>query len=182
MENIIKQIRKIKGVVTVEKAGKNMFVGIFEPKSESPMPVIVKTEDQWNFVKANGGVPVWGRTIYMQAVSFPIYISLKSLIREWTTFSKPKYLSPDELVDGKIYVQQHTDGDSYPFRFKSAKNTRLYYYTSCKKDGDADSYSEDDWLVSGVGSIYVIIRHATPAEAQSLIRAEIANNFFFELK
>jgi len=39
MKNVIKQIRKIKGVITVEPAGENMAVVVFETEPEQPKSI-----------------------------------------------------------------------------------------------------------------------------------------------
>lgn len=166
MENIIKQIRKIKGVVTVEPFGKNGAVVLFEPK---PKKTAVKCENskQIDFVLTTGGaVPDDG--YFGEIVTFPKYISDHNLQGEWSAFSKPKSLSPDELVDGKIYVDE--DG-SFTTIFRHKSNGGVY--SRCEPTGN--------W-VNSISIYYEFIRSATPSEAQSLIRAEIANGFFFELK
>lgn len=119
MKNAIEQIRKIKGVVTVEKAGEGMAVVVFEPK--------------------------------------------------------PKSLTPEELVDGRIYVDQYSKDWCNIFRYAGEfrANQVSMYSLFCTHN---DRSSLNGYLISD------FIRPATPSEAQSLIRAEIANNFFFELR
>jgi len=87
---------------------------------------------------------------------------------------KPKSLSPDELVDGKIYVDQYSKDWCNIFRFHD-QQSRVY-----------SILNTNNGLYSGHSSCYLsysdMIRPATQSEAQTLIRAEIANDFFFELK
>jgi len=123
MKNVIEQIRKIKGVVTVEPFGTNGAVVLFE------------IEEQ-----------------------------------------KPKSLTPKELVDGKIYVDED---ERYPniFRFKVPKYCTIKYasYSRLFLSGEGFELEQSSILPKG-------IHEASKTEAQILIRAEVANDFFFELK
>ena len=292
MKNIIKQIEKIKGVVTVEKAGENMAVVVFEPNKDSsftritqdeflngflcieaipvkPKPelinVICDTETQWEFVKTKGANPVTAGLIYQSAISmsefirkydcgiewvlfennavrlkessrgcqyvecttekefeyikkrtgysdpapfdswvkFPCveihgancfssdmfpershriidfckYVSNYNLQGEWDAFNKPKSLSPDELVDGKIYVDED---NGRVVRFNKIKNGCAISLYS-QKCIEGTYYNS----LNGYGKNYHyrgLFRHATPSEAQSLIRAEIEHGYFHELR
>lgn len=234
MKNIIKQIRKIKGVTTVEKAGENMFVGIFEPKPKDskfnmsmifgdiePMSeettqsllnvfkpkesrhgyqyVKCTTEKEYEFVKNINGIISNNRfdsklpytcictdgtetpEVFQErdhrVIDFSTYLFLFGLKNKWNAFSTPKSLSPDELVDGKIYVMESTS--VHIFRYKNAKmnddNFVAHYSYKCEnvtfESGQICVHQNDR-----------ILRPATPSEAQQLIRAEIEHGYFHELK
>lgn len=206
MKNIIKQIEKIKGVVTVEKAGENMAVVVFEanPKSQEWAGreyVECKTKEQFEFIKKQnelnhrsqfedwGKYPcvcVNGTEIFSsealperahRVIDFDKYVLFFGLRDKWKEASKPKSLSPDELIDGKIYVME---GQSvHVFRYKNQKvdDSSFVSHYSYKCDNVK--------FMTGQICVYQsdrILRPATPSEAQSLIRTEIANNYFHELK
>lgn len=166
MENIIKQIKKIKGVVTVEKAGENMAVVVFGAKEDT-----IEFDGRYFFPFGKSSAEI----------NPSIFDDLEPMSEETAkrllNIFKPKSLSPDELVDGKIYAVEAAA--THVFRYKKGKmdDARFVSHYSYKcdtvrfMDGTICVYQRDR-----------ILRHATPAEAQSLIRTEIANNFFFELK
>jgi len=150
MKNVIEQIRKIKGVVTVEKAGENMAVVVFEPKPK---------DNGWHVSK-----------IFIDDLKPMSEETAKKLLDVF----KPKSLTPEELVDGRIYVDQYSKDWCNIFRFHD-QQSRVY-----------SILNTDNGLYSGHSSCYLsysdMIRHATPSEAQTLIRAEVEHDFFFELK
>jgi len=204
MKNIIKQIEKIKGVVTVEKAGENMAVVVFEPKQEKWAGreyVECTTEEQFEFVKGKTGlmdpasISYWvkypcvstdGKDCFSsqmfperahRIIDFGKYVSNRNLKGEWREFSKPKSLSPDELVDGKIYV----DG----------KDERTIRVKSLSRKGVLDLYSQHIPNFNNGGSLnststYCLIesklREATVEEKKSHIKFEIERDYFHELK
>jgi len=204
MKNVIEQIRKIKGVVTVEKAGENMAVVVFEPKKQlwqGRQYVKCTTENEFEFVKnqnsLNSSSPfgdwakypcicVNGTDIFSseafperecRVIGFDTYLLLFLLGDKWSAFNKPKSLTPEELVDGKIYVDE---ANGRIVRFNKIKNkcTISLYSQKCV---EGTYYSS----INGYGKSYHCrgsFRPATPSEAQTLIRAEVANDFFFELK
>lgn len=209
MENIIKQIRKIKGVMTIEKAGENMAVVVLEP---IPQKIAVRCTNQKQFefvwintndselklngteygskcicddgyyntidLERNGGMQDldWFKSAGYKVITFGRYLDNYNLRNEWVDYSKPKSLSPDELVDGKIYVDEDED---YPnvFRFKKPV-VKFAKYASYSR-----LFSSDECFEVGMYSIAPKgIRPATPSEAQSLIRAEIEHGYFHELR
>lgn len=197
MKNVIEQIRKIKGVKTVEATGEGMAVVVFEGKLKN-IAVKCETEQQFEFVKLKTNNDIlkpfdqWhgfpcveidggctgAKSPYMMELNvilFMAYILDNGLLREWESFTlKPKSLSPDELVDGKIYVDED---EIYPniFRFKKQKYGQCSSYSRLFTNDGTFYLNEDLILPKGIHS-------ATPSEAQTLIRAEVANDFFFELK
>lgn len=202
MKNVIEQIRKIKGVVTVEKVGENMFVGIFEPKKE-PLEgrqyVKCTTEKEFEFVKIHTGlddpssfdywykypcVCVNGTDSFSseafperayRVIGFDTYLLLFLLGDKWTAFNKPKSLTPEELVDGRIYVDEYSNEWCNIFRYAGSNDNNVFsmYSLFCTQN---DRNSLGGYLKS------TFIRHATPSEAQSLIRAEVEHGYFHELK
>ena len=217
MKNIIKQIEKIKGVVTVEKAGENMAVVVFEPKKpdmfwwnmdfglgestttfwkvpnkeDIPEPIFT-TEDGVNLYNREDCC-VWvsiddfrygNQPFIHEAMSGHTnlkYFSKEAAALKWIEENKPKKsLSPDELVDGRIYVDE---GRSMQvFRFKkcivgNANNrTFIAIYSHLYVGGN---FCYGDICIDPSNKT---CRPATPSEAQSLIRAEIEHGYFHELK
>lgn len=205
MENIIKQIRKIKGVMAVKKSGENMAVVVFEPKRR-PIAVECTTEDQFNFMKEYLNMDIttdfssWlGNPCFelnrnesefygcfgsesgcfenFKILSFDTYLSDYNSFKRWNEFIKPKSLSPDELVDGKIYVDED---NGRVVRFNKIKNGCAISLYS-QKCIEGTYYNS----LNGYGKNYHyrgLFRHATPSEAQSLILAEIEHGYFHELR
>ena len=214
MKNIIKQIEKIKGVVTVEKAGENMAVVVFEGRPKPKLPewagreyVKCTTEVEYEFVKKQNGlngydpfeawlkypcVCVNGTDIFSsealperahRVIDFDRYLLFFGLRDKWNEANKPKSLSPDELVDGRIYVSEDNDCTFVmTYRYKSFGTQRVGGFTvnnySCMVNSDKPSFNY--WCEASAKKR--TCRPATPSEAQSLIRAEIANGYFHELK
>jgi len=107
MKNLVKQIRKIKGVVTVEPAGENMTVVVFEPNQPKEYLTSVDVglgESSTAFTKIT-------QDEFLQMLE---YENTMAII-------KPKSLKPEELVYGEIYVQQHKDGDASFIIFSAFK-------------------------------------------------------------
>jgi len=208
MKNVIEQIRKIKGVVTVEKSGENMAVVVFEPK---PKRVAVECENQkqFEFVWSKTNEPSLNGTEFgskcimgdgryttidlkknegmqdaeyfkqrkFNVIPFTKYIFDYDIVNEWSAFNKPKSLTPEELVDGRIYVDK---SNGRIVRFNKIKNecTISLYSQKCMEGAYYNS-------INGCGKSYHYrgsFRLATPSEAQSLIIAEIEHGYFHELK
>jgi len=153
MKNVIEQIRKIKGVVTVEKAGENMAVVVFEPKPK---------DNGWHVSK-----------IFIDDLKPMTEETAKKLLGVF----KPKSLTPEELVDGRIYVDE---ANGRIVRFNKIKNECAISLYS-QKCVEGTYYNS----INGFGKSYHYrggFRPATPSEAQTLIRAEVANGYFHELK
>lgn len=122
MKEIIKQIEKIKGVKTVEPAGENMAVVVFEAE-------------------------------------------------------QPESLSVDELVDGGIYVDEGDEEFKYRIiRFKAIKSSNSIILISQLICGKEYYFGAENYHFGKY------IRQATPAEKQTLIRAEIEHGYFHELR
>lgn len=208
MKNIIKQIEKIKGVVTVEKVGENMAVVVFEP---IPQKIAVRCTNQKQFefvwintndselngteygskcicddghyntidLERNEGMQDsdWFKSAGYKVITFGRYLDDYNLRDEWDAFIKPNSLSPDELVDGNIYVDE--DGLYSPRTLRFMRK-----FDDCRIDIYSQLMGNPTSSYLGLCSGYKFdkLRPATPSEAQQLIRAEIANNFFFELK
>jgi len=238
MKTIIEQIKKIGGVITVEPAGENMAVVVFEAGKSD---ILCDTFDQQKFLKGIGAKGIMSRFFDQKIISFSDYISQNNLKSEWEKWlinqatrrgfkkgithggytdqcqyeitgeiylnsiglssqgdagliyctqdgkwatiipeEKPTSLKPEELVDGEIYI--FDDVHSHVFRYANR---------NIQNNGDGRfislySHLYDDGSFR-YGSICLgidkgIILPATISEKQTLIRAEIANRYFYNLK
>lgn len=204
MKKVIEQIRKIKGVVTVDKAGENMAVVVFESKKEpwqGRQYVKCTTEKEYEFVKNTTGlmepssIDFWvkypcvstdGKDCFSsdtfperayRVIDFKDYLEIFLLESKWTAFNKPKSLTPEELVDGRIYVDEKCER---VFRFQKLnghKKASLYSQLIRNFSNGNCLNSTDGYLLEDNK-----IRHASIDECKELIRFEIERNYFHELK
>lgn len=159
MKKLIEKIREMKGVVTVEPAGEDMAVVVFEPKDERELRKFLK-----EIMVQHTGI-----------VDDINPMSEDTARRLLGMFSK-KTLKAEDLVDGEIYVMQ-------------AGNTHIFRaYTLGPDDHGFSchySYLCGDTFFSS-GSICIesndrICRKATTSEKQTLIKEEVKNGYFHEL-
>ena len=197
---IIKQIQKIAGIKTVEIAGKDMAVVVFDGEERKPLFI---TEDGVEIFEGDPFYVVIKAELILLSWSYPaesiefkaskkskaLYgealFSTKEAAQAYVQKQKPdqpKSLRPEELVDGEIYYSRE-DNNSWLFRF------------SCMITDDrvsanyAKSYSMiDHWGGFSIGGNLVFsdrirtCRPATLLEKQQLIAEEVKHNYFHELK
>lgn len=101
--------------------------------------------------------------------------STKQAAEEWIATQKPKSLKPEELVDGEIYVLV-VKNDTRIFRFDRLNNSDLIVVHSQLLD-DGIFYNDGTWTYDN-GFISI----ATLSQKQILIKKEIKNGYFHELK
>lgn len=96
--------------------------------------------------------------------------------RDWIASQKPKSLKPEELVDGEIYTDSTAQTCSPRiFRFKEQLNMRGKFYSQIDSLGEFSiptCYRFD----------YSTLHPAVLSEKLTLIRAEIIQEYFHELK
>ena len=101
--------------------------------------------------------------------------STKQAAEEWIAAQKPKSLKPEDLVDGEIYVLA-VKNDTRIFRFDRLNNSDLIVVHSQLLD-DGIFYNDGTWTYDN-GFISI----ATLSQKQILIKKEIKNGYFHELK
>lgn len=153
---------------------------------EARKPLFI-TEDGVEMFEGNKYWMVWyknGWEFYPNAVTTSEELSDKTIrfstekaAKDWIAHQKPKSFKPEELVDGKIYVDE-TPRDGLPriFRFKELKNQGGMFYSQVLPDF---RYLDAATNYHFNGST---IRPATLAEKQTLVKAEVEHGYFHELK
>ena len=194
MKKLIEQIRKISGVKTVESAGENMAVVVFEKQKK-----LILTSDD--------GVPLYeGQEVYLVPFKQPVWkghnllciypdtiapledgeywcprykrFSTEQAAKDWIASQKPESLNPKELVDGNIYVSHSPLFEFRIIRIKSCNDTgRMRLYSQMRIQNE----NEDYWG-STDGFIHGFLRHATDEEKKRLIKAEVEHGYFHELR
>jgi len=188
MKKLIEQIRKISGVKTVESAGENMAVVVFEKQKK-----LMLTSDD--------GVPIYeGQEVYLVPFKQPVWeghnllciypdtiapledneywcprykrFSTEQAAKDWIASQKPESLKPEYLVSGEIYVSN----DPLDIRI-----IRI----NCVKDGlfmlKSQLLSDGKFFKGGVFSVTETI-NATVNQKKALILAEVNNGYFHELR
>ena len=199
MKKILKQIEQIKGVVKVMKIGDRRLIVNCQPDNE---PIIITEDGVPLFNKKD---PCWWVNIDSlmkgrQKAIIPAlndddyfrYFSTKAAAKEFikmeeavsdlqdriamdlvpaSAYTTTSTLTADQLKDGEIFVDLEGCYSPRIVRFKKTKGRYISIYSQLLSDnmfsGYLNKYAQSD-----------NIRPATPAEAQSLIRAEVANNYF----
>jgi len=238
---IIDQIRSIGGVKTVEPAGKDMAVVVFEAQKKKPIFV---TEDGveclentdtcfWLDLKDNrigrqpfvhegmsihknfkyfstkqaaeayiaehkiikeaisrgfvdGAKYMSPNGAFMRTVKYPLHVNLLRggfeigdadtnfiFYENWGKVIIS--LKPEELVDGEIYVDEYKPNRMNIFRATGRSNSNTTA-THSIFNNERDEYCGAGYLHFGD-----TLRPATLLEKQKLVRAEVANNFFYKL-
>lgn len=192
---IINQIRSIGGVKTVEMAGEGICVVEFwAEKKNLTQSEIIEEAIKRGFVKGVkhrgvSGLCEFEITDDLHFYGGSLYGGQAGCIYDGNTWAKivkpqkPKSLKPEELVDGGIYALAQYPEITTLFRFHNigiySDTSRInvihgYSFFTDKCFCEQGNYAFDDTSLH--------CRPATLPEKQTLIKAEIENGFYYELK
>lgn len=207
MKNIIEQIKKIEGVKTIEQAGKDMAVVVFEPEKKK-QAVRCTTQYEWDFVnkvvhggkietKFGGRCPdgsgiydtirldelgvqnqSWYRDNGYQVISFSEFLDQRGLVLEFTEFIYT--VVADLFVKPKVSAHLNPDDlieGEIYFAEKGNQRVESIFRYKCTNLNEQNFGKSKCPFVK-----YQPIRHATPEEKQKLIKAEVKHGYFHELR